>query len=459
MSDAALDGAASSAASAAAAGGLVVGFHVPFAGRAQRRPQAAAPDEINAWVVVKPDDTVVIRIARSEMGQGSLTGLAQLVAEELECNWAKVTTEYPTPGAEPRAQPRLGQLLDRRQPRHPRVAGVRAQGRRDRAHDAGAGRGQRVEGAGRPNARAANGVITHTPSGRTHHATARSPRPRRKLTPPADVRAEGPEGLEDRRQAAGAPRHRRQGDGRADLRHGPQAARHAERGDQGLPGVRRQGEERRRRGDREAPRREEGRARRRLRGRGRRRHLVAREDRARRAADRMGRRPERQGVERQRRRDAEGRARCARGRASATRVGDARRRSPAAAAQDRGGLLVPAPEPRDDGADERDGALDARALRGLDADAERRGRARRHVGGRRPAARASARSTSCYLGGGFGRRGAVHDWVRQAVAIAKADAGHAGQADLVARRGHAARPLPPGHAVQAAAPASTRTAT
>ena len=54
--------------------------------------------EVNAWVLVKPDDTVVIRIARSEMGQGTLTGLAQLVAEELECDWAKVTTEYPTPG-------------------------------------------------------------------------------------------------------------------------------------------------------------------------------------------------------------------------------------------------------------------------------------------------------------------------------------------------------------------------
>jgi isoquinoline 1-oxidoreductase beta subunit len=49
-------------------------------------------------VVVQPDDTVVIRIARSEMGQGTLTGLAQLVAEELECDWARVTTEYPTPG-------------------------------------------------------------------------------------------------------------------------------------------------------------------------------------------------------------------------------------------------------------------------------------------------------------------------------------------------------------------------
>lgn len=54
--------------------------------------------EVNAWVMIQADDSVVIRIARSEMGQGTLTGLAQLVAEELECDWSKVTTEYPTPG-------------------------------------------------------------------------------------------------------------------------------------------------------------------------------------------------------------------------------------------------------------------------------------------------------------------------------------------------------------------------
>ena len=81
---------------ASASTGLVVAFHVPFAGQANA--QTAMPAEVNAWVVVKPDDTVVIRIARSEMGQGTLTGLAQLVAEELDCNWARVTTEYPTPG-------------------------------------------------------------------------------------------------------------------------------------------------------------------------------------------------------------------------------------------------------------------------------------------------------------------------------------------------------------------------
>ena len=55
-------------------------------------------DEVNAWVHIDHDDTVTVRIARSEMGQGTLTGLAQLVAEDLDCDWDKVKTEYPTPG-------------------------------------------------------------------------------------------------------------------------------------------------------------------------------------------------------------------------------------------------------------------------------------------------------------------------------------------------------------------------
>ena len=84
------------AGAAAIGGGLSLGFRIPF-GLAAAQAAADAP-EVNAWVVIRPDDTVVIRIARSEMGQGTLTGLAQLVAEELECDWSKVTTEYPTPG-------------------------------------------------------------------------------------------------------------------------------------------------------------------------------------------------------------------------------------------------------------------------------------------------------------------------------------------------------------------------
>jgi isoquinoline 1-oxidoreductase subunit beta len=84
--------------SAAAGGGLALGFQLPFGFTSAEAATAPATPEINAWVVVKPDSACVIRIARSEMGQGTLTGLAQLVAEELECDWKKVSTESPTPG-------------------------------------------------------------------------------------------------------------------------------------------------------------------------------------------------------------------------------------------------------------------------------------------------------------------------------------------------------------------------
>lgn len=77
-------------------GGLALGFHVPF-GIDAARAQTDAGAEVNAWVFIKSDETCVIRIARSEMGQGTLTGLAQLVAEELECDWKHVTTEQVTP--------------------------------------------------------------------------------------------------------------------------------------------------------------------------------------------------------------------------------------------------------------------------------------------------------------------------------------------------------------------------
>lgn len=81
---------------AAVAGGFSLGFHVPLLDEGVANAQTVK--ELNAWVVIHPDDKVVIRIARSEMGQGTLTGLCQLVAEELECDWNKVTWEYPTPG-------------------------------------------------------------------------------------------------------------------------------------------------------------------------------------------------------------------------------------------------------------------------------------------------------------------------------------------------------------------------
>jgi isoquinoline 1-oxidoreductase beta subunit len=89
-----------------AAGGLALSFGMPFgskdalaqAAAAQAQfPETLTPNELGIWVAVKPDDTVAIRVVRSEMGQGSQTGLAQLIAEELDCDWSKVTIEYPTP--------------------------------------------------------------------------------------------------------------------------------------------------------------------------------------------------------------------------------------------------------------------------------------------------------------------------------------------------------------------------
>ncbi len=86
--------------SAAAGGGLALGFSLPcgFGAAMAQGVAANGGSELNVWVAIKPDDTCVIRIARSEMGQGTITGLAQLVAEELECDWNKVTTEQITPG-------------------------------------------------------------------------------------------------------------------------------------------------------------------------------------------------------------------------------------------------------------------------------------------------------------------------------------------------------------------------
>ena len=77
---------------AVAGGGLALGIDLPSA-----NAQGATP-ELGVWVVVKPDDSVVVRIVRAEMGQGTITGLAQLVAEELDADWSKVSYEHPTPG-------------------------------------------------------------------------------------------------------------------------------------------------------------------------------------------------------------------------------------------------------------------------------------------------------------------------------------------------------------------------
>ncbi|MBO1075432.1 xanthine dehydrogenase family protein molybdopterin-binding subunit [Roseomonas marmotae] len=82
----------------AAAGAVLLGFHLPARQAAAQGMPAGSPPELNAWVVIHPDDRVVLRMAKSEMGQGVRTGLAQMFAEEMHCDWSKLSTEYVTPG-------------------------------------------------------------------------------------------------------------------------------------------------------------------------------------------------------------------------------------------------------------------------------------------------------------------------------------------------------------------------
>lgn len=174
---------------AAVGAGLAIGLDLPFGGPAIVRAADGSP-EVNAWVVVRPDDTVVIRIARSEMGQGSLTGLAQLVAEELECDWTKVTTEYPTPGQSVARKRVWGDFSTGGS------RGIRSS--QDYVRKGGAtARVMLIEAAANEwkvpasECAVANGVITHKPSGRTT-TYGKVAEAAAKLTPPADVTLKDP---------------------------------------------------------------------------------------------------------------------------------------------------------------------------------------------------------------------------------------------------------------------------
>ena len=169
--------------------GLAIGLDLPFGGPAVVRAADGSP-EVNAWVVVWPDDTIVIRIARSEMGQGTLTGLAQLVAEELECDWSKVTTEFPTPGQNVARKRVWGDYSTGGS------RGIRTS--QDYVRKGGAtARVMLLQAAANEwkvpvsECTASNSVITHTPSGKTT-TYGKVAEAAAKLQPPADVKLKDP---------------------------------------------------------------------------------------------------------------------------------------------------------------------------------------------------------------------------------------------------------------------------
>ena len=174
--------------SAAVGAGLAIGLKIPF-GTSVVRAQDGSP-EINAWIVIRPDDTVVVRVARSEMGQGTITGLAQMAAEELECNWSKVTTEYPTPGQSVARKRPWGNFSTggsrgiRESNEYVRKGGATARVMLVQA----AADGWKVPAS---ECSAANSVITHKPTGRTI-TYGKVAEAAAKLTPPADVPLKDP---------------------------------------------------------------------------------------------------------------------------------------------------------------------------------------------------------------------------------------------------------------------------
>ena len=430
-------------AGAAVGGGLILGVALP----SRRAAAAAATSMPNAWVRIGSDDTVTILCARSEMGQGVYTALPTLVAEELEVDLGKIKVEI-APAGEPYINAILGgqitggSTLDHRRLRQA------ARGRRAGAHDAGVGGGPEV-GRGplglprrkrrRAGAERSEGDLRRAGGGRLEAA-----RPRR-------AEAQGPQGVALRGQGDQPPRLRRQDRRHRRIRHRREAAGNALRGARAVPRHRRQANGVRR-GE------GEGDARRQTRGpdlgrRGRRRgHLVAGQDRPRRADDPVGR-GRRQGAQHARhgQRDEGGGGEAGRGDQEAGRRG----RGLQGRGQDAAGRLRAAlPGARDHGADELHRGRAEGLVPGLRAHAVPAARGGRGRGGVRPQARAGHRAHHVprrRLRPAH-RRG-LH---RPGRGDLEGDRRRPGQARVDARRRHDARLLPPDELSPALRARSTR---
>jgi isoquinoline 1-oxidoreductase subunit beta len=159
---------------ATAAGGFMIGI-----GAAPRSASAAdvlaqpwnddnayAPNEIDAWIAIDPDDSILIRYQRSEMGQGSMTALPMMITEELQCDWSKVRIEYASPNRNIRENKVYGDMFSngsrtiRASQKKVQQVGASA---RERLIAAAAARWS----VPASECTAASSVVTHGPSGRT----------------------------------------------------------------------------------------------------------------------------------------------------------------------------------------------------------------------------------------------------------------------------------------------------
>src|SRR4030095_10192245 len=131
------------AAVAPAHGAFVLGFWVPSRADAQAVRgsnwyEEPATPEINAWIVVAPDDTVTIRIAQTELGQGVWTSNAMMVCEELQCDWSNVRPQYASANRDARERaPEWTLKVPGNGAGDPKGGGVPTFGNRDRTGVAG----------------------------------------------------------------------------------------------------------------------------------------------------------------------------------------------------------------------------------------------------------------------------------------------------------------------------------
>ena len=190
----------------AAGGGLALGLAIPLSRAGMRA--AEDPSEINCWVSIAPDDTVIIRIAHAEMGQGAIDRRSPCWSpKSSNATGARSAPEFVSPGENSRRHRVWGDMSTgasrsiSSSQHYLREAGA------DRARNADRRRGGALGRAGLANARAHNSVITHAASGRsvTFGEVAEDAA---KIEPPANVTLKDPQGLEARRHAAPASRHR-----------------------------------------------------------------------------------------------------------------------------------------------------------------------------------------------------------------------------------------------------------
>ena len=159
-----------------AAGGFVIGIsalpHLANAVTVAAQPwnddNSHDPHEIDAWIAIEPDDSVLIRYQRSEMGQGSMTALPMIINEELQADWSKVRIEYASPNRNIREKKVYGDMFSHGS------QSVRASQKRMQQVGASA-RMRLIQAAATKwnvpasECSAANSVITHGPSGRSLH--------------------------------------------------------------------------------------------------------------------------------------------------------------------------------------------------------------------------------------------------------------------------------------------------